>query len=99
MARALLDELSADIDIWNMAHPIVAVPDLSADKQMVELKIIECPPAPLAHWSATLGNAIASLRAAADSFAWQIVHLDGHQPPSANHVYFPTASKPSDWKN
>lgn len=50
-----------------MEHPFVAVPDLSDGKQMVELKVVECPPAPLAHWSATLGNAIASRNAGRDS--------------------------------
>lgn len=97
MAAAQFNELGCDVDIWNLEHPIVGVAQLSDDRRVVELKITEYPSPPVARWSALFGNAISSLRSAADSFAWELAHLEGREPPNARQVYFPTAEKRKDW--
>ncbi|MFC6706815.1 hypothetical protein [Flexivirga alba] len=98
MALGQVDELSAHVDIWNLEHPVVATPDVSDDRRIVEYRITEWTSPPVTHWSAIVGNAIASLRSAADSFAWQIAHLDGKTPPNPKTVYFPMSKKPKVWK-
>lgn len=99
MAAAQLNNLGCDVDIWNYEHPIVATPQVSEDRLIVELRITEYQAPPVVHWAALLGNAIAGMRAAADSFAWQLAHLDGREPPNPSQVYFPTAEKQKEWKD
>lgn len=98
MAAAQLNDLGCDIDIWNLEHPILITGELSQDRRVVELRISDYPSPPAVHWSALLGNAIASMRAAADSFAWQLAHLDGRKPPRPKDVYFPMSRDPKVWK-
>lgn len=97
MAAAQFNELGCDVDIWNLEHPVVGEAQLSHDRQMIELKIIEYPSPPVARWSALFGSAIGSLRSAADSFAWELAHLEGRKPPNPKQVYFPTHRKRRDW--
>lgn len=97
MAAAQFNELGCDVDIWNLEHPIVGQARLSNDKQVVELRITEYPSPPVARWSALFGIAISSLRSAADSFAWELAHLEGREPPNPKQVYFPTREKQKDW--
>lgn len=99
MAAAQLNNLGCEVDIWNLEHRIIAKPHLSEDRRLVEVRVTEYPAPPVVHWSALLGNAIASIRSAADSFAWQLAHLDGNEPPDPRRVYFPTAEKPRNWKD
>lgn len=98
IARAQVDELSAHIDIWNLEHPFIATPKLSPDRQVVEFRVTECSAPPLTFWSALVGNSIASLRSAADSFAWQIAHLGGNAPPNPKSVYFPMTKDLGAWQ-
>lgn len=98
MAAAQFNELGCDVDIWNLEHPIVGQAVLSDDRRVVDLRITEYPSPPVARWSAQFGIAISSLRSAADSFAWQLAHLDGREPPNPKQVYFPTREKHKDWQ-
>jgi len=98
MAAGILAELSTAVDLWNLEHPFIATPCVSPDRLKVELRVTRVETPPILQWSANLGNAIGSLRAAADSIAWQIAHLGGNQPQNPGKVYFPTAQDDQAWE-
>lgn len=99
MTVAMLDALAAEIDIWNLEHPFIASPRLSEDRLTIELRVTEVSAPPVIHWAACLGNAIGSLRSAADAFAWEIAHLHDNVPENPSRVYFPTSANERVWND
>lgn len=53
---------------------------------------------PPVEWGVIVGEVIHNLRAALDNTIYQLVILNGTQPPKDNHLQFPIASQPGGWK-
>lgn len=97
-AEADIDDLRVQTDIWNLEHPPTVSAALHDDRMRASVTFSVVPPAPLMDWSARIGSAVANMRSALDSLAWQAAHQDGHSPANPDRLYFPMIDR-DDSKN
>ncbi|WP_152485718.1 hypothetical protein [Leucobacter chironomi] len=89
LARAEIEALTSLIDVWNLEHPTKLSGVIEDEGRRLVFAVSETPCPPLMQWSAHLGMAVSSMRAALDSIAWQAAHLNGTAPLKPKRLYFP----------
>lgn len=101
LARADAETLQTMIDVWNLEHPAKLSGTLEDDGRRAVFAFSEVPTPPLTHWSAHVGSAVAAMRAALDSLAWQAAHLGETEPRKPKRLYFPILAQDDakGWKD
>lgn len=93
--RQLDDEISA----WISENIVVGRGRTASDDRHVIEVFGDIPDAPAGDWSMRFGDAVHDMRSALDYLAQAFCRVEGEEPKRPRQIYFPVASKESDWAN